>query len=164
MRVMVMLPGRRRLMLCASNHITVSRKLMFLAWSLLIRMLDSTLSTAPPVLCTGMMMGEMLGIFECVFFNNCWGDSAIFLIITRQERLVPDTLWICSNCMCLKDNSLNDMRAELLQSMDWHFYPCFSSIYNPNHEKAGISPFTADGKHLLWLHWLGFGQKQRFNP
>lgn len=44
-------------MLCVSNHITVSCKLMFLAWSPLIRMLYSTLSTAPPMLCTGTRLG-----------------------------------------------------------------------------------------------------------
>lgn len=85
MRVMVMHPGRRWLMLCASNHITVSCKLMFLAWSLLIRMLDSALSTAPPALCTGITLGGTLWISFLLFFlsNNCWGDVFFIFFILR---------------------------------------------------------------------------------
>lgn len=63
MGVMAMLPGRRRLMLCVSNHITVSPKLMFLARFLLIHMLNSASSTGPPVLNTGLIFKRVLKIF-----------------------------------------------------------------------------------------------------
>lgn len=51
-------------MLCVSNHITVSHKLMFLEWSLLLRVLDSSIGAGPPALCIGRML-EMLKSVDC---------------------------------------------------------------------------------------------------
>lgn len=86
MGVMAMLPGRRRLMLCVSNHITVSRKLMFLARFLLMHMLDSASSTGPPVLNTGMIFKRVLKIFMSLF---------VLLLIVFIIKRVLLLSWSC---------------------------------------------------------------------
>ena len=76
-------------MLCASNHITVSRKLMFLAWSLLICMLDST----PRHLTTGALHRNGAGrnggdFFCCIFFlTTVEMIMLVLLIIMFQKRV-----------------------------------------------------------------------------
>lgn len=74
-------------MLCASNHITVSRKLMFLAWSLLIRMFS-------PQRCTAAMVQ-----WEKCFFLTMVEVIVLFFFITLHLLPVPVTFLLCSVCL-----------------------------------------------------------------
>lgn len=153
MRVMVMLPGRRWLMLCAPNHITFSRKLMFLAWSLLKKHVGLN-----PQCCAGTALewlGENCqGIWNSLC-NSGWGDCAFFWAVIVHFNNCLSCHYVVSMLLFvfgeITQNSVDLKPPGFFWSQAWGIVGCCSSLL-PAPEVGNCKAQWLSHNTLVFIH------------